>query len=95
MTVPILVTVLLLGHSVSILMQSGRASISTFLQGVTGNDVFDATYRTDVYSGNFPSWMLGRWTGPYTSNKYPILKSGDATNWMVSDSISAMALTCV
>lgn len=56
-----------------------------FLQGVTGNDVFDATYRTDVYSGNFPSWMLGRWTGPYTSNKYPILKSGDATNWMVSD----------
>jgi hypothetical protein len=47
--------------------------------------VFDATYRTDVYSGNFPSWMLGRWTGPYTSNKYPILKSGDATNWMVSD----------
>ncbi len=56
-----------------------------FLQGVTGNKVFDATYRSDVYSGNFPSWMLGRWTGEGTSNKYPILKNGDATNWQVSD----------
>ena len=56
-----------------------------FLQGVTGNKVFDATYRTDVYSGNFPSWMLSRWTGEGTSNKYPILKAGDATNWQVSD----------
>ena len=59
--------------------------LNLFLQGVTGNKVFDATYRTDVYSGNFPSWMLGRWTGEGTSNKYPILKNGDATNWQVSD----------
>ena len=59
--------------------------MNLFLQGVTGNDVFDGTYRTDVYSGNFPSWMLGRWTGPGTSNKYPILRSGDANNWLVSD----------
>lgn len=59
--------------------------LNLFLQGVTGNKVFDATYRTDVYSGNFPTWMLGRWTGEGTSNKYPILKNGDATNWQVSD----------
>ena len=56
-----------------------------FFQGVAGADVFDATYRTDVASGNYPSWMLGRWTGEGTSNKYPRLAVGDATNWMVSD----------
>ena len=59
--------------------------LNLFLQGVTGNKVFDATYRSDVFSGNFPTWMLGRWTGEGTSNKYPILKNGDATNWQVSD----------
>ena len=32
-----------------------------FFQGVAGADVFDGTYRTDVASGNYPSWMLGRW----------------------------------
>lgn len=57
-----------------------------FLQGVTGVDVFDATYRTDITSGNFPTWMLGRWTGEGTSNKYPILRAGDETyNWSASD----------
>lgn len=56
-----------------------------FMQGVSGADVFDATYRTDIYSGNYPSWMLGRWTGEGTSNKYPILKQGDTQNWLMSD----------
>ena len=56
-----------------------------FFQGVAGADVFDGTYRTDVASGNYPSWMLGRWTGEGTSNKYPRLAVGNATNWMVSD----------
>lgn len=58
---------------------------SIFFQGVSGVDVFDGTHRTDIYSGNFPTWMLGRWTGPGTSNKYPILKLNDAVNWQVSD----------
>ena len=56
-----------------------------FFQGVSGADVFDATYRQDIYSGNYPEWMLGRWTGPGTSNKYPILMSGNNTNWQMSD----------
>lgn len=56
-----------------------------FFQGVHGADVFDATYRTDVYSGNYPSWMLGRWTGEGTSNKYPRIAAGNTTNWVVSD----------
>lgn len=58
---------------------------NAFFQGVADADVFDATYRTDIGSGNFPTWMLDRWTGPGTSNKYPILMAGDATNWQVSD----------
>lgn len=58
---------------------------NAFFQGVAGADVFDATYRTDIGSGNFPTWMLDRWTGPGTSNRYPILMAGDATNWQVSD----------
>ena len=45
-----------------------------------------ALIRTDVASGNYPSWMLGRWTGEGTSNRnYPRLAVGNATNWMVSD----------
>lgn len=56
-----------------------------FFQGVGGADVFDGTYRSDVASGNYPSWILGRWTGEGTSNKYPRLAVGDATNWQVSD----------
>ncbi len=58
---------------------------NVFFQGVQGADVFDATYRSDVHSGNYPTWMLGRWTGEGTSNKYPRLVLGDATNWQVSD----------
>ena len=56
-----------------------------FFQGVAGNQVFDGTYRQDVPSGNFPSWVLGRWTGEGTSNKYPRLANDNADNWMVSD----------
>ena len=56
-----------------------------FWQGVAGVDVFDATHRTDIASSNYPSWMLARWTGEGSGNKYPRLKNGDATNWQSSD----------
>lgn len=59
--------------------------LGLFLQGVAGADVFDGTYRTDVFSGNYPKWMLGRWTGEGTSNKYPRLALGDTENWKGSD----------
>ena len=55
-------------------------------QGTAGNDVFDATRRIDINSSNLPSWMLDRWTGPGTSNKYPIFIVGDSSdNWKSSD----------
>lgn len=56
-----------------------------FLQGVSGVDVFDATWRQDIDSGNFPTWVLSRWTGEGTSNRVPILKAGDSKNWVISD----------
>lgn len=58
---------------------------SLMFQGVEGCDIFDATRRTDVRPANLPSYMLGRWTGPGTSNKYPRYVVGDATNWQSSD----------
>ena len=59
--------------------------LSVFFQGVSGVDVFDATYRQDISSGNYPTWMLDRWTGEGTSNRLPILKQGDSKNWVISD----------
>ena len=56
-----------------------------FLQGVAGVDVFDATYRQDMVSGNYPSWMLDRWSGEGTSNRVPRLALGDSKNWVCSD----------
>ena len=57
--------------------------LSVFFQGVSGVDVFDATFRQDISSANFPTWILGRWTGEGTSNKVPTI--GDSKNWVVSD----------
>ena len=56
-----------------------------FLQGVSGADIFDATYRTDVFSGNYPAWMLSRWTGPGTSNKIPRMGANTNNNQNMSD----------
>ena len=57
--------------------------LSVFFQGVSGVKVFDATYRQDVASGNYPTWVLSRWTGEGTSNTVPTL--GDSKNWVCSD----------
>jgi len=58
---------------------------SMMLQGTIGNDIYDATRRIDIASTNLPSWMLGRWTGEGTSNKYPAFILGDNVNWQSSD----------
>lgn len=63
-----------------------RFDLSMMWQGTAGNDVFDATRRIDINSTNLPSWMLGRWTGPGTSDKYPLFIVGDSSdNWKSSD----------
>ena len=59
--------------------------LNLFFQGVAGADIFDATWRQDIASGNYPTWVLQRWTGEGTSNKLPLLKLGDSKNWVCSD----------
>lgn len=58
---------------------------SMMWQGTAGNDIFDATRRTDISASNLPSWMLERWTGEGTSNRIPHFVLGDNVNWQSSD----------
>ena len=60
-------------------------AISAFFQGTIGNQVYDATRRTDALASNLPSWMLGRWTGEGTSNRIPRFVRADSRNWQSSD----------
>lgn len=60
--------------------------LSIVLQGTIGNDVYNATRRTDIASINLPSWILDRWTGEGTSNTIPRFTFTDAnSNWLSSD----------
>lgn len=54
-------------------------------QGTAGNDIYDATRRTDIATSSLPSWMLNRWTGEGTSNRIPRFVQGDNVNWQSSD----------
>lgn len=58
---------------------------NVFFQGTAGNDIFDATRRTDALASNLPSWMLNRWTGEGTSNRLPRYVQADGYNWQSSD----------
>lgn len=58
---------------------------SMLWQGTAGNQVYDATRRTDIASVNLPGYMLNRWTGEGTSNSIPRFVIGDKVNWQSSD----------
>jgi TonB-dependent starch-binding outer membrane protein SusC len=45
---------------------------SAFFQGVTGNQIYQ-NFRREVGQANYQTDVLGRWTGPGTSNTYPRL----------------------
>jgi hypothetical protein len=60
---------------------------SMMIQGTIGNDIYDATRRVDINSTNLPSFMLNRWTGEGTSNKYPSFAYNDQRNWGVSSDL--------
>lgn len=60
--------------------------LSMVFQGTIGNDIYDATRRTDLKYINLPSYMWGRWTGEGTSNSTPRFSwSDDNGNWLSSD----------
>ena len=59
--------------------------LSMLWQGTIGNDVYAATRRNDISKTNLPAYMLNRWTGEGTSDKYPRFVLGDSVNWQSSD----------
>lgn len=59
--------------------------LNVFFQGTAGNDIFDATRRTDALASNLPSWMLNRWTGEGSTNRLPRYVQADGYNWQSSD----------
>lgn len=48
-----------------------------FAQGQAGNKIFQGLRRLDITNANYNTRALTRWTGPGTSNTYPILVDGD------------------
>lgn len=56
-------------------------------QGTIGNDIYDASRRTDILSSNLPKWMLNRWTGEGTSDKLPRFSYNDQSNWTKSSDL--------
>ena len=54
--------------------------LSAFVQGVYGNQVFNASVRYDKIGGNRPASILERWTGPGTSNFEPRVGINDPNN---------------
>ena len=60
-------------------------SLTGYFQGVWGNEVYDASLRGDTPAKNLPAWMLNRWTGEGSTNKYPIYRLSDQHNYKSSD----------
>lgn len=60
--------------------------LNLFIQGTSGNDIYNNTVRYDFNYGNRPSSVLDRWTGPGTSNNEPRVNLSDANqNARISD----------
>jgi hypothetical protein len=51
--------------------------LNIFLQGVHGNEIYNATTRYDFTYVNRPASVLNRWTGPGTSNTEPRVSLND------------------
>lgn len=63
--------------------------LSANFYAALGGDIYDATHRTDYPLVNMQTHLLGRWTGPGTSNRLPKLTAeadgGKNLNWRSSD----------
>lgn len=59
---------------------------NVIMQGTVGNDIYDASRRTDIAYINLPAYMLNRWTGEGSSNTLPRFSFSDSNgNWLSSD----------
>jgi TonB-linked SusC/RagA family outer membrane protein len=48
-----------------------------FVQGASGNKIFQGLRRLDILNANWQTKALGRWTGPGSTNDYPRLTTDD------------------
>ncbi len=74
-------------YGFSINVQWKGFDLSAVCQGTAGNDIYDASRRNDITSANLPRWMLNRWTGEGTSDRYPRVSANDQTNWARSSDL--------
>ena len=51
-----------------------------FLQGASGNKIFQGLRRLDIVNANYQTSALSRWVGEGTSNDYPRLTTNDTNN---------------
>jgi len=65
-------------YGITISAEYKNFDFTVFGQGVSGNDVYNATRRFDLNKSNFTADALGRWTGEGTSNSYPRMTFLDA-----------------
>lgn len=72
----------------SIGMEWKGFDFSALFHATVGNDIYDATRRADFPLVNMPQFMLDRWVGPGSSNRYPRLTASASSvsqNWRSSD----------
>ncbi len=55
--------------------------LSVTAAGVAGNDILTAYHSGSVYVDNYPTYLLDRWHGEGTSNRYPRLTSRANKNY--------------
>jgi TonB-linked SusC/RagA family outer membrane protein len=59
-------------------------SLSVDVQGVAGNEIYKQRQTVTFADVNYETNRLGRWTGPGTSNKEPIMDNTRTNNYLVS-----------
>ncbi len=72
----------------SIALEWRGFDFSTLFHATVGNDIYDATRRADYPQVNLPRYMLDRWVGPGSSDRYPRLTASASSvsqNWRSSD----------
>lgn len=67
-------------YGINIGLDFGGFDFSAFIQGVYGNEIFNAAVRYDKTGGNRPASILERWTGPGTSDSEPRVGTTDPNN---------------
>ncbi len=55
--------------------------LSVTAAGVAGNDILTAYHSGSIYTDNYPEYMLDRWHGEGTSNRYPRLTASSNRNY--------------